>query len=318
VGGMAGVTAAAAATSLPQNIGVPSDSFTVDARPPAPGEARPRAAWVAVSPGYLDALKAPLVRGRFFDASDGAGAAPVAVVSRGLAERVLAGADPVGQRITFQGVSRTVVGVIGDVRQSIVSFRESSQATIYVPLAQHPSPALVLFARTGADPHALLPVLRRELVDTDRRLIVSQVLTMKEFVDRFYVGLDLFNAILTGFGLLALLLAAVGTYGVLAYNVAERRHEIGVRMALGAARGRVLSMFARQGVTLALIGLAIGAPGVVAIDRFVRSLLSIFSAVPAPTMLGVASVLFAATLVASVVPAWRAATIDPVKALRNE
>jgi ABC-type antimicrobial peptide transport system permease subunit len=105
---------------------------------------------------------------------------------------------------------------------------------------------------------------------------------------------------------------------VLAYNVAERRHEIGVRMALGAARGRVLSMFARQGVMLALIGLAIGAPGVVAIDRFVRSLLSIFSAVPAPTMLGVASVLFTATLVASIVPAWRAATIDPVRALRNE
>ncbi len=318
VGGMAGVTDAAVATSLPQNIGTPSESFTVEARPTAPGEARPRATWVAVSPGYARALKVPLVRGRFFQASDGANAAPVAVVSRGLAERFWPNADPVGQRITFLGVSRAVVGVVGDVRQSIVSFNDATQSTIYVPLEQHESPALVLLARTGADPHALLPVLRRELVDTDRRLIVTQVLTMKEFVGRFYVGLDLFNAILTGFGLLALLLAAVGTYGVLAYNVAERRHEIGVRMALGAARGRVLSMFTRQGVTLALVGLAIGTPGVIGIDRFVRSLLSVFSSVPALTVAGVASVLFVATVVASIVPAWRAATLDPLKALRNE
>jgi len=312
-----GVTAVTAMTSLPQGVTTPSDSFTIDANPPAPGEAHPRATWVAVSPSYLDTLGIPLVGGRFLADTDTAGAAPVVVVSKGLADRYWPGADPVGERLTFQGVSRTVVGVVGDVRQSIISFGDARAATIYLPLDQRSSPAVVLVARTDTDATGLVPVVRRELADEERQLTVGQVITMEGFVEQFYVGLNLFNIILTGFGGLAMLLAAVGTYGVLAYNVAQRRQEIGVRMAMGAARGRVLRLFVRQGATLAVVGMAIGAPGVIAIDRFSRSLLSIFSSVPALTVVGVAGVLFAATLVASIVPAWRAATIDPVQALRD-
>jgi putative ABC transport system permease protein len=314
---MRGVTDVATTTSLPQNVATATDSFIVDTMPPAPGEAHPRATWVAVSPDYARTLKVPMVRGRFIEASDRESTAPVVVVSRGLAEKYWGDADPVGEHLTFQGQSRTIVGVVGNVRQSIINFGDSGQAAIYLPFEQHTSPALVLVARTSGDAKDLLPVLRRELVDVDRQLTVGQVITMRDFVERFYVGLNLFNVILGGFGLLALLLAAVGTYGVLAYNVAQRSQEIGVRMAMGAPRGRVLAMFVKQGLTLGLIGLAVGTPGVIVIDRFVRSLLSVFSSVPALTVVAVGLVLLAATFLASLVPAWRAATLSPMQALRR-
>lgn len=146
--------------------------------------------------------------------------------------------------------------------------------TLYVPLAQQAAPTVVLVARGSPDAEALRPQLRQDLSSLDSRLTIEQIQTMKQLIARFNVGLNLFNVILGGFGFLALVLAAIGTYGVQAYDVAQRSHEIGVRLAVAAleAAGAL-----PQGVVLGVIGLAIGTPGMIAIAMFVRSLLIVFS-----------------------------------------
>ena len=148
-------------SSLPENVMTPSDSFTIDAAPPAAGAAHPRTLWVAVSPEYASTLKIPVRRGRFFDETDRQGAVPVVVISQKLADRSWPGADPVGQRLTFDRVSRTIVGVVGDVRQSLIRFGESAQVTVYVPLTQQAAPTVVLVARASGDAETLLPQLRQ-------------------------------------------------------------------------------------------------------------------------------------------------------------
>ena len=190
--------------------------------------------------------------------------------------------------------------------------------TLYVPLAQQAAPSVVLVARASTDAEALLPQLRQDLSSFDSRLTIGQIQTMHQLIARFNVGLNLFNVILGGFGFLALVLAAIGTYGVLAYDVAQRSHEIGVRMAMGSPRSRLLGLFLRQGVVLGVIGLVIGTPGVIAIAVFVRSLLIVFSPPQTSLMVGVATTLFLSTLAASVLPAWRATRCDPASVLRRE
>ena len=196
-----------------------------------------------------------------------------------------------GQRLTFDRVSRTIVRVIGDVHQSLIRFGESAQMTVYVPLTQQAAPTVVLVARASGDAEALLPQLRQDLSSFDSRLTIRQIQTMEQIIARFNVGLNLFNVILGGFGLLALVLAAIGTYGVLAYNVAQRSHEIGVRLAMGSPRSRLLRLFLKQGLVLGVIGLAIGTPGVIAIAVFVRSLLVVFSPPQTSLVIGAAATL---------------------------
>jgi predicted permease len=312
-----GVASATLMSSLPENITTPSDSFTIDAAPPAPGDAHPRSLWVAVSPEYAAAMKIAIRRGRFIDETDRPGSTPVVVISQRLADRYWPHADPIGQRLTFDRVSRTIVGVVGDVRQSVIRFSESAQMTLYVPLAQQAAPTVVLVARASTDAEALLPQLRQELSSFDSRLTIGQIQTMEQLIARFNVGLNLFNVILGGFGFLALVLAAIGTYGVLAYDVAQRSHEIGVRLAMGSPRSRLLGLFLRQGVVLGVIGLVIGTPGVIAIAVFVRSLLIVFSPPQTSLMVGVAATLFLSTLAASLLPAWRATRCDPASVLRR-
>jgi putative ABC transport system permease protein len=315
---MPDVTDAALTTAIPEGIQPASDSFTLDAAPPAPGEAHPRAIWLAVSPEYLATLGVPVRRGRFIEPGDRAGTTPVVVINEAMAERYWPDADPIGERLTLGGTSTTIVGVVGDVRQSFISFGQSAEATLYVPLDQRPAPVVTVLARARTDGQALVPLVRRDLLAAESRLTVGQVQSMTEFVAQFHVGLNLFNVILTGFGLLALVLAAVGTYGVLAYDVAQRGHEIGLRLAMGAPRKRILRMFLRRGATLAAIGLAIGAPGVIAIAVFIRSLLVVFSNVQPIVVVAVAAVLLLTTLAASFVPAWRAMRFDPARVLRQE
>ena len=315
---MPGVVGATLMSSLPENIMTPSDSFTIDAAPPAPGDAHPRTLWVAVSPEYAATLKIAVRRGRFIDETDRHDSAPVVVISQKLADRYWPGADPIGQRVTFDRTSRTIVGVVADVRQSLVRFSESAQMTMYVPLAQQAAPSVALVARASGDAGALLPQLRQDLSSLDSRLTIGQTQTMEQVRERFNVGLNLFNVILGGFGFLALVLAAIGTYGVLAYDVAQRSHEIGVRLAMGSPRARLLRLFLKQGLVLGLIGLALGTPGVIAIAVFVRSLLVVFSPPQTTLVIGAATTLFVSTLAASLLPAWRASRYDPAIILRRE
>jgi ABC-type antimicrobial peptide transport system permease subunit len=272
---------------------------------------------VAVSPEYAATLKVAVRRGRFIEDTDRPGGAPVVVISQKLADRYWPGADAIGQRLTFDRTSRTIVGIVGDVRQSLIRFGESAQMTVYVPLAQQAAPSVVLVARASGDAEALLPQLRQDLSSFDSRLTVGQIQTMEQIIARFNVGLNLFNVILGGFGLLALVLAAIGTYGVLAYDVAQRSHEIGVRLAMGSPRSWLLRLFLKQGLMLGVIGLVIGTPGVIAIAVFVRSLLVVFSPVQPSLVIGAAITLFVSTLAASLLPAWRATRYDPAIILRR-
>jgi len=313
------VRAATLASALPQNVFNPSVTYVVDANPPGPGEAHPRAVWTAVDPGYLDAIGIALQQGRFFDRGDGPGAEPVVAINRRMAERHWPGEDPLGRHVTFQGVSRRIVGVVGDTRQSIVRTDSGADSALYVPLAQRgQGGASFLLLRTAIGTAGLAPVLRRELQAQDPRLTLGTIQTLDQFIDQFFVGVNVFGTVLTSFGALALLLAAIGTYGVLAYGVTQRSREIGVRLAIGARRGQVVGMITRQGLVLGVLGLALGAPGVLVISRVVRGVLLRASDAGPGLIAGIAAVLMLATLAASLVPALRAASLDPARVLRQD
>jgi putative ABC transport system permease protein len=175
-----------------------------------------------------------------------------------------------------------------------------------------------LVVRAAGDPAALKEPLRATLQELDPDLTLSQVLTMDEFTDQFFLGVQVFNTILGGFGILALLLASLGTYGVLAYQVTQRRHEIGIRMAVGAQGREVVRMVTTQGVWMAALGLGIGGLVMVPLTGLLRSVLDGISTVSGDTTVMVAVVLFTVTLVASLVPAYRASATDPLVALRDE
>ncbi len=317
--GVPGVSRATLTNSLPQNVFNPTDTFAFDAHPPEPGEQQPQAIWLTTPPGYLETLGVPLHRGRFFTTGDHGSAPPVAVVNSAMAERYLGDEDPLGQRITIRGESRQIVGIAGDVRQTLIQQGAGAGATVYLPFAQEPQHTFSLMLRTGLEEDALSEAVRSEIAALDSRLSLGQVQSMRDFLDQFLVGVQVFNTVLIGFGFLALLLAALGTYGVLAYSVAQRSHEIGVRMAIGARQSQVVRMITWQGLKLALIGFALGAPGTWALTALIESLLAggTFE-VQRATAVGVGLILLAVSVLASVLPARRAAAVDPVVALRYE
>ena len=313
-----GVLRATATNALPQNAFVATFSYSIDENPPPPDEAGPRAVLIVTTPEYRESLGFTVLKGRYFERGDRSESSPVAVVSRSVAERHWPKESPVGKRITLQGTSREIVGVVGDLQQSLFNRGGSSLDSIYVPFAQQPAPRPFLLVRCQTDPNALAGSLRNELTALDPRLSIGRMQTLQEFVDQFFLGVNFFNIILTGFGLLALLLATLGTYGVLAYSVTQRSQEIGVRMAMGASPSRVLRMVTRQGATLGVIGLALGTPGVLMVSRVLDGLFVSAPPVEPVTIAIVFAVLFLATLAASWVPASRAAALDPATILREE
>lgn len=317
--GLEGVESVALVNVLPRNFQAPLDTFAIPGQPRDASVPAPEAISLRATPEYVEALRIEVVRGRFFEAADGAGSAPVAVVNRSFAERWLQGEDVVGQSIVFAGATREIVGLVEDVQQVIVSTPGQVQSeAVYVPAAQDPTTGYTLVMATNGDPGALKEPVRTALQRLDPDVTLSQVLTMDEFVEQFFVGIEVFNSILGGFGILAILLAALGTYGVLAYQVTQRKHEIGIRMAIGAKGRAVVTMVTRQGVAMALLGLALGGLVLVPLTSLLKSILAGFVTVTTSTAFVVAAVLFAVTLVASLVPAYRAAGLDPVRALRDE
>ena len=261
-----GVLDATLVSSLPQNIYLNTESFSVDEQPLGPDDPSPRAVLLITSPEYLDTLSFPVLRGRFFSPIDLQDTGDVTVVSQSFAERYWPGQDAVGRRITVREVSREIIGVVGNTQQSLVNQGESSQGAVYLPFAQQPMSAPFLLVRTRMEPEALAGAMRNELAAADSRVSIGRIESLQAFVDQFFVGANFFNTILTGFGALALLLAALGTYGVLAYNVAQRSQEFGIRMAMGAGPSTIIRMVTRQGVKLGVIGLILGAPGIFALD----------------------------------------------------
>ena len=315
---LAGVRSVTLTNALPQNIQAPTDTFRIAGAPVEAGQPVPRTVSLRVDPGYLETMGVPLQQGRFLEEGDRADRPLVAVISQSMVDKRFEGRSPLGQRINVRGESREIVGVAADVTQTIVQASGSSDETVYLPVAQAPDGSSYLVLGTTGDASQLAGPARTALGEVDPDLTVNLVQTMEQFVDQFFVGIRVFNTLLGGFGALALLLASLGTYGVLAYSVGQRRHEIGVRMALGARGSQVTRMIVKQGLVMAIVGLAIGTVMVIPLTALIASILEGLATVQPFTVVAVGALLFAITMIASVVPARRAAHVDPVDALRAE
>jgi ABC-type antimicrobial peptide transport system permease subunit len=300
-------------------FGTPTDTFRVESGRWEEGENAPSALVVKASTDYPETLGLTLLEGRFFAEADRLGEVPVAVVSRTLARDHFPEGSPVGSRIRFQGEAREIVGVVADIRQAIDQRVDAPPpGVLYLPTGQFPRESYFLLARTEGDPRSVADPMGTALQRVDPDLALAQLMTLDEVVEQFFVAIEVFNVILTGFGVLALLLAALGVYGVLAHSVNGRRREIGVRMAVGARAQEVVRLFAREGLILGAVGLGIGLLSTLPVSILLRSLMQGITTVAWSTVFLAGSVLFAAVMLASILSASRAAGVDPVKTLKQE
>ncbi len=317
-----GVAVAAVGSDAPIGDGPPYWSFSVAGVDQPPPEVVQDAVIYRATPDYFRAFKLPLVRGRWFEAADRGDAAPVALVSEALARRYWPSGDPVGARITFgdpadsTSVWMTIVGVVGDVRQD--GAMSPAYPQIYVPFAQLSSRSMLVVLRTAGDPLALAPAVKQALAAVDPSLALGRVATMDDRVADTLARPRVNALLLAGFAASALMLAALGIYGVIAYSMIQRTRELGIRMALGARAEDVLRLVLRQGMAPVLAGLALGLGGAAVASRVLRGLLYGVASTDPATYLAVAVFLSAVALVASYLPARKASLADPVDALREE
>jgi putative ABC transport system permease protein len=313
------VQAASVTSSLPLTgsfsmIGFPS----IEGREPMkPGKDAPVPIGL-ISSDYFRTLDIPLIRGRAFALTDNEGAQPVAIVNESFARRFFNGEDPLGKRLMSPMRDWiTIVGVVGDTRQTGLS--AELRPMIYLPYLQRPSSQMTILARTiSSDPTNLVAALRSQIQAVDQDQAVAQVLTMEQRLSESVAPQRFYMLLLGLFAALALMLAAVGIYGVISYSVTQRTHEIGIRMALGAQRDDVLKLILGQGLILILTGVAAGLMGAFALTRFMSSLLFEVKATDPLTFALVALVLISVALLANLIPALRATRVDPLVALRYE
>jgi putative ABC transport system permease protein len=322
-----GVVSAGAVTSLPLATSLGDLNFRVEGREIPQGDVSPRADWQAVTPGYFETLGMRLVRGRGLEPHDDARAPGVAVINEAVARRYWPGRDPLGQRLLLGGGAGpgwvTVVGIVADVRHG--SLRDEPEPQMYIPHAQFrfwnaggAARSLSLVLRTLGDPMAQSGALRQRVSELDPNLTVSEVRTLSS-VRSESVARPRFVTLLLGlFATLAALLAAVGIYGLVAYQVTLRIPEIGIRMALGARASSIVRLVLRQGLVLAVAGLLVGVLGALAATRLLAHLLFGVAALDPVTFLSIPLLLVAVALLASWLPARRAARLDPVTVLRAE
>jgi predicted permease len=316
-----GALSAALTTALPQDLFPSTDTFRVEGQPIQQAAGAPRAVSVRASPDYLQTFDVPLLQGRFFEESDRADASPVAVINRTMARRRFPRRSPIGHRVLFRGESREIVGVAADVRQMLMGGQsEGFEEAVYIPLTQDPTGAAYLVVRTIGDPRALSEPIRREIAKIDPDVTINTVETMEEYASKYVVGLDIFNAIFGGFSIFALLLASLGTYGVVSYSVSQRNQEIGVRLALGGRAGDIVAMIAMHGVRLSIVGLLVGTFLLLPVVALIGSVLEDLALAPVEPLIvvAVAALLFGVTVTASIIPASWAARVDPMRVLKAE
>jgi predicted permease len=285
---------------------------------PHPGDKPMQVDFNDVSEEYFQTVGLPIVRGRAFNAGDRAGAPNVAIINEQMAERFWPGENPIGKQIGLEQPTRTaeIIGIVRDGR--FRNYRASVQPCFYVPFLQEYLGRMSLEVRVAGDPMRLVAPVRRQIHDLDEEVVAGDVWTLKSFRD---VGLGQERssaALLSAFGVLAVTLAGIGLYGVLAFAVARRTHEIGIRMALGASRSSVLRLVAGQGMALTLAGLAVGLIAAFGLARLIASALYGVQPTDPITFTGAAAFVAVVALVASYIPARRAARVDPMVALRYE
>jgi putative ABC transport system permease protein len=270
-----------------------------------------------VSANYLQLLRIPLLKGRYLSADDRAGSTPVAIINQAAADRYWPGQDALGQRFTMNKKEWTVVGVVGNIHH--LGPEVAPRQETYIPAVQEDIYGGMLTVRTTGDPMAVLPAVKAAIwsVNPEQRL-TGDTVTLERYMDRLIAQRRFNMAVLALFGVLGLVIAAVGIYGVMAYVVAQRTNEIGVRMALGATRANVVSMVLRRAGALMLAGLAIGSAGAWYLSAGVKSFLFEVQPNDAGIFAAALIVLASAGLLASALPARRAAAVDPLVALRSD
>jgi putative ABC transport system permease protein len=318
VAALPGVQAAALVNHPPYSGRRGVTIFNIEGRPEPKGiDDTPLADFRVVSPDYFRTLNIPVLQGRAFTASDAQGAPLVALINQAFANKFWANENPLGRRLSLGGEQwATIVGIAGDIRQS--GLDEEAAPHVYTSFLQLPRMRTGLLIRTTVEPLSLAGAVRQQIQAVDREQPIYNVTTMEAQIAKSVSARKLNLWLLGSFAALALLLAAVGIYGVISYSVTQRTHEIGIRMALGAQARDVWRLVVRQGLALALIGVALGLAGAVALTRVLASLLFEVKATDPTTFALVPLALLAVALLACSVPARRAARVDPLLALRNE
>jgi predicted permease len=277
-----------------------------------PGQRPPDVGWQMASRGYFAALRIPLRSGRLFEPSDATGPGAV-IVSESVAARFFPGERTVGKRIRLGDMTAEIVGVVGDVRRA--SLTDTPRADLYFPFERVTPPSTTLFVRTTGDPLQALPALRTAVRRIEPHAVIYETRTLAHIADASAAVTRLATQLLTGFAAIALVLAAVGIYGVMAYRVRRRTRELGTRLALGASPAHLTRLVLRQAGVIALAGLVLGIGAAAFATRALSSLLFGVTPWDPATLAAAAGLLAAATLAASWLPARRAARVNPATSL---
>ena len=316
-----GVRYASTADNVPFSGNAFNSSFMIEGRPIPAVTERPRAFYRVISPDYFSTMGIPFVRGHQFTDRDSADAQGVAIINDAAARKYWPGEDPLGGRVKrgrpeSKNPWLTIVGLVGSANQA--SLREETQPEIYVPYLQNSSRTLTLVARTDSDPRMLAGAIRKEVWAADKDLPVSSMKLMEELISTSVAQPRFYLILLTVFAGLALVLAAIGVYGVMSYSVTLRTRDIGIRMALGATPTDIFKQVVGQALWLALIGLGVGIALAILSTRVMSSLLYGVSTMDPMTLASTSLALLVVALLASYLPARRATKVDPIVTLRYE
>ncbi len=321
-----GVTAAGVTTSLPFLESSLSTSlpFTVEGRPAPPPGQEPTIYWTVASREYFEAVGMRLQRGRMFNEFDRADAPPVALINETLARRHFPNEDPIGRKLITRGRQRgsgpptaaEIIGVVSDVRHD--GLDKEPRAEHYRPFSQIPNGSLIFTVRTAVEPATLIPTLQKRFWEVNSAQPIYAIETLDKLVFATLQTRRFSLVLLGAFAALALALALVGIYGVMSFTTAQRTHEIGIRLALGAGTNDILRLILRQGMQLTLLGVALGLAAALSLTRLLRTLLYGVSPTDPLMFAGIAALLILVALLACWIPARRATKVDPLIALRHE
>jgi predicted permease len=316
-----GVTGAAAVGTIFLTATPNSTNFSIEGRPDFPAEARVEVPLDPVTPNYFRVMGIPLQRGRVFDARDAADVPPVVIINETMARMFWPNEDPVGRRMKYGQVAdggpwMTIVGVVADTRRT--GYDAAVRPETYVPHAQASNTGMTLIVRTSGEPAAMAPALRATVRAVDPGMAVQGLRPLEEVLVEMTAQRRLNTLLLAVFAVVAAVLSAVGIYGVIAYSVEQRTRELGVRVALGAPALGILRLIVSEGLTLAVIGLAVGLSAAFALSRSMTSLLYDVSATDPATFAAIGVIALTTAVLASLIPALRAVRVDPVGALRGE